>query len=1048
MRLEELYLDGFGHFHQRIFSPEGKPVTVFYGPNEAGKSTLLAFIRTVLFGFPTQRRNEHYPPLSGGRHGGRIRLSGDDGEIYTLDRYVGARGGSLTVRDGADDPVDPVDFMPWITGQATQTVFTNVFAFGIDELQQVGLLDDSSVSEAIYSAGQGVPGLSAFSQRLAARRRDIFLPSGKTQEVVKLAASLGGIDEQLQVVNRNADQYASLTSHRAEIDAELQAKDVERSQRNIRQAEIRNLITGWEDWVELNNCEARLKSLPAYKQFPVDAIPRLDALQERVRQAKADSEEAAEQLRTAEQAMTAVIPDESLLESADRVEEIRRGRSSFDSSVHDLPERQAELRDMEADLSTRLADLGHQWGEGDLEDFDTSLVVRNLVGDRKERLTKSGEHLRQAELRLEQERRTLLDRQLETEEAREQLPPEPPSMDAAGLMDRQDALRTSRGRLVEYERMRQNHENLQGQLSVLISGTDSSHDTSYALPSAVLVLLAIVGVVMAAVGIFLGGAGLPMGVGAGLVLIAVAVFLWIRGRTGPSRTTSPVTSVLSQQTAETEASVERSRQALIEAAAPLGLAGQPDGAVLDSVEASLEVLRAQLRAWDSANTKLEESSRRKRYQEQRLADAVKEQESATESDQETHLEWRQWLRGRQLDEALIPDTMTTFLARVDAVRGVLAETRRMRDRVAAIEKDIEQFRQKVEPLAITHDIPLPAGNWGQTAAVADTLISRMDQAREAQSRRETAQEQQHVAQEFVEDRGRRVGQVQKELEDFLSLGGTDDSEDFRVQARAHESRVECERQRDELIRSLERLSGPGDRLEAFREQLAGTDQIQLNEESVTVSERLREVEETRSGLQEEGGRIENELERLTGEEESSRLRMQRSALLEQLRDSAREWSRLTMAEELLDRTRQKFEIERQPRVVQQAQDFFSHITGQRYVRLSVPIGERTVTVIDATGGVKQPRELSRGTREQLYLALRFGLVREFGEHAERLPVVVDEVLVNFDPERARLVAEAFANLAQTNQVLVFTCHPETVDLFVEAAGAQVIEVESTAGTLS
>ena len=567
--------------------------------------------------------------------------------------------------------------------------------------------------------------------------------------------------------------------------------------------------------------------------------------------------------------MTAVIPDEPLLESADW--------------------------DMEADLSTRLADLGHE-----------------SVGDRKERLTKSRERLRQAELRLEQERRTLLDRQLETEEAREQLPPEPPSMDAAGLMDRQDALRTSRGRLVEYERMRQNHENLQGQLSVLTSGTDSSHDTSYALPSAVLVLIAIVGVVMAAVGIFLGGAGLPMGVGAGLVLIAVAVFLWIRGRAGPSRTTSPVTSVLGQQTAETEASVERSRQALIEAAAPLGLAGQPDGAALDSVEASLEVLRAQLGAWDSANTNLEESSRRERYQEQRLADAVKEQESAAESDQETHREWQQWLRGRQLDEALIPDTMTTFLARVDAVRGVLAETRRMRERVAAIEKDIEQFRQKVEPLAITHNIPLPAGNWGQTAAVADTLISRMDQAREAQSRREAAQERQHAAQEFVEDLERRLGQVQKELDDFLSLDGTDDSEGFRV--RAHESRVECERQRDELIRSLERLSGPGDRLEAFREQLAGTDRIQLNEESITVSERLREVEETRSGLQEERGRIENELERLTGEEESSRLRMQRSALLEQLQDSAREWSRLTMAEELLDRTRQKFEMERQPSI--------------------------------------------------------------------------------------------------------------------------------------
>ena len=1045
MRLEELYLDGFGHFHQRAFSPDGRRVTVFYGPNEAGKSTLLAFIRTVIFGFPTQRRDEHYPPLSGGRHGGRIRLSGDDDQIYTLERYVGARGGPLAVRDSAGNSVDPTEFMPRITGQASPTVFTNVFAFGIDELQQVGLLDDSSVNEAIYSAGQGVPGLSTFTQRLAARRRDIFLPTGRTQEVVKLAASLREIDEQLLVVERNADQYAILTSRRAEIDAELQARDVERSQQNIRQAEIRNLMTGWEDWVELSNCETQLRSLPTYEQFPDDAIPRLEAFQERARQAKTDSEEAAEHLRIAAEATAAVITGEPLLEAADRVEEIRRGRDSFDGSVHDLPERQAELRNMEADLATSLADLGHQWGEGELEAFDTSLVVRNLVGGWKGRVTESGERLGQAELRLEQERRTLLDRQLETQEAREQLPSELPSMDAAGLMDRQDALRTSKGRLVEYERMRQNYENLRGQLSVLTSGGESRHGASWALPPVVLILLAISGAALAGIGILLGDAGLLMGIGAGLVLIAVAVALWVRGRTGPSRTTSPVTSPLGQQTAEAEASVETSRQALIEAAAPLGLAGQPDGAVLDSAEAGLEVLRAQLRVWESANTRLEDSSRRERFQEQHLADAVKEQEDAAESDQAARREWRQWLQDRQLDGALTPDSMTTFLARVDAARVALVETRRMRDRVAAIENDIKQFRQRVEPLAVAHDIPLPDGNWGQTAVAADTLISRTDLAREAQSRREAAQEQQDTAQRFAEDRQRRLGQAQKELDYFLSLGGTDDPEDFRVRARANEGRLEFGRRRDELIRSLERLSGPGDRLDAFREQLAGADQIQLHEESSTVSERLREVDETRSTLQEERGRIENELERLTGEDESSRLRMHRSILLEQLQDSVQAWSRLTMTEELLDRTRQKFEMERQPKVVQHAQNFFSQITGQRYARVSVPIGERTVTVMDATGGQKQPHELSRGTREQLYLALRFGLVREFGEHAEHLPVVVDEVLVNFDPERARLAAEAFTTLAETNQVLVFTCHPEIVDLFVEAAGAQVIEVESAVG---
>ena len=115
------------------------------------------------------------------------------------------------------------------------------------------------------------------------------------------------------------------------------------------------------------------------------------------------------------------------------------------------------------------------------------------------------------------------------------------------------------------------------------------------------------------------------------------------------------------------------------------------------------------------------------------------------------------------------------------------------------------------------------------------------------------------------------------------------------------------------------------------------------------------------------------------------------------------------------------------------------MTGQRYTRLYAPVGEQTITVTDASGRDRRPAELSRGTREQLYLALRFGLILEFGEHAERLPVVVDEAFVNFDPERASLAASSFAKLSETNQVLVFTCHRTIVDMFADV-GAQVLDI--------
>jgi len=56
-----------------------------WGENEAGKSTLLAFLRAMLFGFPKKSTSaRQYPPLRGGGHGGRIVVT-DDGVCHPFD---------------------------------------------------------------------------------------------------------------------------------------------------------------------------------------------------------------------------------------------------------------------------------------------------------------------------------------------------------------------------------------------------------------------------------------------------------------------------------------------------------------------------------------------------------------------------------------------------------------------------------------------------------------------------------------------------------------------------------------------------------------------------------------------------------------------------------------------------------------------------------------------------------------------------------------------------------------------------------------------------
>ena len=1047
MRLKTLYLDGFGHFHQRSIGPITEPVTVFYGPNEAGKSTLLAFIRIMLFGFPTQHRRQ-YPPLSGGRHGGRIQFSDDNDIVYTLERFAGARGGRVTVQAHTGESPSAADIMPKLTGNATANLFRNVFAFSLEELQNEGLMNDAGVSNRIYSAGLGVSGLHEFSQNLTRSKRSLFLPTGQQQKIAESLNGLARVDAQLQTIESNAGRYRTLTARKSEIDGELQGAEAELVRLSAQRTEVQNLLHGWDDWVALSDCEAQLRDMPPdADDFPENPIARLEGLEVQIRQLREDRDEAAGQLRRAEESAVADIPGEDLLYDAAGIEAVRRARSSYDNSVRDLPERQGELRGLEADFERNLADLGHQWDEEELQAFDTSLVVRNQVDGWKERIDETAEHAQQTQFQLAQERRTLQDHQAETQEARDKLPTESPPLDAAALAERQDALRAARGRLGEYERQRQNHETLRSQLNALAVGEERPGRGVTSLNFTLIGLLALIASVLLLAGIAFGGtlgavAWLLSAVGwLMLVGLLAAFFLFVVQRNrSPSYAPSPMAAAIRQQTGEAESAMEAARQSLLDSTAALGLAGQPDAAALDSAEARLDSARNALDGWNAANARVEDSVRREKPQEQRVESALKEHEAAAGASQEAQQEWRQWLGERGLDETLTPDTMTTFIARVETARGSLSEARRMRDRVAAIEYDIQEFREQVEPLAARHGLPPAPGDRRQPALVADEIIRRLEETQTAFSDRERAREQAEENRQLLEGRERRLQSAEEELAALLAAGGADGAEDFRRRARRHEERLELVRQQDESRRSLERLSGPGDKYQAFREALKSADTEQLDDDSARLSERMEAVEARRNDLREERGRIDAELDQLTGEEESSALRMRRSTLVEQLQEHAREWSRLTIAEALLEKTRQKFEQERQPSVIRYAEGFFSGITGQRYQRLYAPIGEQTITVIDANGASKQPAELSRGTREQLYLALRFGLIREFGEHAERLPVVVDEALVNFDPERARLAAEAFAQLSETNQVLVFTCHPSTAEMFAEAAGAEVVDI--------
>jgi uncharacterized protein YhaN len=172
-----------------------------------------------------------------------------------------------------------------------------------------------------------------------------------------------------------------------------------------------------------------------------------------------------------------------------------------------------------------------------------------------------------------------------------------------------------------------------------------------------------------------------------------------------------------------------------------------------------------------------------------------------------------------------------------------------------------------------------------------------------------------------------------------------------------------------------------------------------------------------------------------------------AGLRAELAEAVREWRIATLARELVARTLQEFTDKRQPAVLAEASSAFARITSGVYERIAQDESGESLTVVDRLGQRKRPEDLSRGAAEQLYLCLRLALASEFSRRAESLPLIMDDVLVNFDPERARAVAQELTRFSQNRQILIFTCHPTTAALLVEVApGTRIIEMERRAGS--
>src|SRR5437867_4732067 len=278
MRIETIHIDGFGVWNDKTWGPLEPGLNVFHGPNETGKSTLMAFIRSVLFGFEKRGSPKRYEPLKGGSHGGWLDLIAGDTRLR-VERKSGrhARGAVMVY---AGDAASDETVLDRLLGGTTKTLYHNVFAFGLEELEQFHTLQESEIATHISGAGLGIGASrwAAVQKDLEERQSALFLPRGHNSTINVSFKELESVRDDLDRTEHQPHDYLAAHEARSRLAAELSCLEdsVAEVSRKIQYYAKRMKNRPYVE--RRNSIGDRLKELPAIDSFPEGGIERLDLL--------------------------------------------------------------------------------------------------------------------------------------------------------------------------------------------------------------------------------------------------------------------------------------------------------------------------------------------------------------------------------------------------------------------------------------------------------------------------------------------------------------------------------------------------------------------------------------------------------------------------------------------------------------------------------------------------------------------------------------------------------------------------------------------------
>jgi uncharacterized protein YhaN len=464
------------------------------------------------------------------------------------------------------------------------------------------------------------------------------------------------------------------------------------------------------------------------------------------------------------------------------------------------------------------------------------------------------------------------------------------------------------------------------------------------------------------------------------------------------------------------------KERMVAACSDLSLSQVPSGEDLERMGEELSERTKEFERWIGATEELLQA--KKKQEKARFELAYAESEGA-----KIQKQWQNWLKERGLSSVLTPEGALETLSSIESFREQVGHLTQLRAKMASLEKTKKEFLSLANGVLKGCNRDLVGDD--ELQGVVHSLIQEFRETEKADQKRALLTNEMKANHDSMERIQKQRTKTQEEIHDLMSSGGTEDEEGFRMRAQIYDRRVALKADAERHEESIRRHSNKLGTIESVEKRLSEMSLEELEGEKVKLENELKGIESSLDRLNKEEATLEEQARQLVHDDRISALRAEEEALKEELSFLAAEWSAVRLAQGLIRRARERYQKERQPEVIRSAARFFHQLTLGKYPSLVAPIGENRVEVMCQDNSRKEIDQLSRGTAEQLYLSLRFGFIREFSKSTESLPIIMDEILVNFDPHRAKATADTILELSKEHQVLFFTCHPHMAGLFRE-----------------